>query len=190
MSFPGIGAAFTCEALKLDCHVVPGYKSSADAGLAVTRGEMDALYVAESAAINYVRAKQGGRWRRFPENRTSSGPADHFRAAKMNAEQIWAMISSPMSKAGPHRRRAARPSVGTAGPARGDDMRSQPQLIADGEKAERIIEYLDPVSTTRHSRWWAASRPSKAARAGHPRARTVIATRRIPHHQRAAKAAA
>ena len=43
----GIGAAFTCEALKLDCHIVQGYKSSADAGLAVTRGEMDALYVPE-----------------------------------------------------------------------------------------------------------------------------------------------
>ena len=28
----GIGAAFTCEALKLDCHVVQGYKASSDAG--------------------------------------------------------------------------------------------------------------------------------------------------------------
>jgi Tripartite tricarboxylate transporter family receptor len=54
----GIGAAFTCEALKLDCHVVQGYKSSADAGLAVTRGEMDALYVPESSANNFVKAKQ------------------------------------------------------------------------------------------------------------------------------------
>ena len=50
----GIGAAFTCEALKLDCHVVQGYKGSADAGLAVTRGEMDALYVPESSANNFV----------------------------------------------------------------------------------------------------------------------------------------
>ena len=53
----GIGAAFTCEALKLDCHVVQGYKGSADAGLAVTRGEMDALYVPESSANNFVRAE-------------------------------------------------------------------------------------------------------------------------------------
>src|SRR5882724_323714 len=58
MSGLGIGAAFTCEALKLDCHVVQGYKGSADAGLAVTRGEMDALYVPESSANNFVKAKQ------------------------------------------------------------------------------------------------------------------------------------
>ena len=45
----GIGAAFTCEALNLDCHIVQGYKSSADAGLSVTRGEMDAVYVPEMA---------------------------------------------------------------------------------------------------------------------------------------------
>ena len=49
----GIGAAFTCEALRLDCHVVQGYKGSADAGLAVTRGEMDALYVPESSANHF-----------------------------------------------------------------------------------------------------------------------------------------
>src|SRR5215208_893930 len=48
-STTAIGAAFTCEALKLDCHIVAGYKSSADASLAVARGEMDALYVSEAS---------------------------------------------------------------------------------------------------------------------------------------------
>jgi tripartite-type tricarboxylate transporter receptor subunit TctC len=66
----GIGAAFTCEALKLDCHVVQGYKGSADAGLAVTRGEMDALYVPESSANNFVKAKQN--WALATISRTKS----------------------------------------------------------------------------------------------------------------------
>ena len=34
------GAAFTCEALNLDCHVVLGYAGSNQAALAVTQGEM------------------------------------------------------------------------------------------------------------------------------------------------------
>src|SRR6185503_19845331 len=54
----GRGASFTCEAHKLDCHIVQGYKSSTDAGLAVTRGEMDAVYVPESSANHFVKAKQ------------------------------------------------------------------------------------------------------------------------------------
>ena len=70
MSGLGIGAAFTCEALNLDCHVVQGYKGSADAGLAVTRGEMDALYVPESSANNFVKAKQN--WALATMSRTKS----------------------------------------------------------------------------------------------------------------------
>src|ERR1700759_4963195 len=66
----GIGAALTCEALKLDCHVVQGYKGSADAGLAVTRGEMDAVYVPESSANHFV--KSGQNWALATISRTKS----------------------------------------------------------------------------------------------------------------------
>jgi tripartite-type tricarboxylate transporter receptor subunit TctC len=89
----GIGAAFTCEALKLDCHVVQGYKGSAEAGLAVMRGEMDALYMAESSANNFVKAKQN--WalatmsrvksRFFPDRPTI------YETAKMDADGLWVM---------------------------------------------------------------------------------------------------
>src|SRR5687768_11484582 len=88
-----IGAAFTCEALTLDCHIVAGYKSSADAGLAVARGEMDALYVSEASATNYVRVKQN--WALATMSRKKSrffqDRPTIFEAAKMNAEQIWLM---------------------------------------------------------------------------------------------------
>src|ERR1700712_2959053 len=89
----GIGAAFTCEALKLDCHVVQGYKGSADAGLAVTRGEMDALYVPESSANNFVKAKQN--WALATISRTKSrffpDRPTIFEAAKMDAAQTPVM---------------------------------------------------------------------------------------------------
>jgi putative tricarboxylic transport membrane protein len=148
----GIGAAFTCEALKLDCHVVQGYKGSADAGLAVTRGEMDALYVPESSANNFVKAKQN--WalatvsrvksRFFPDRPTI------FEAAKMDADGTWVMdFLANVEKLG--RILIAPPGISPGRLAYLQEAVKQtlhnPQLIADGEKADRIIEYLDPASS-------------------------------------------
>src|ERR1043165_1895369 len=89
----GIGAAFTCEALKLDCHIVQGYKGSADAGLSVTRGEMDALYVPESSANHFVKSKQN--WALSTISRTKSqffpDRPTMFEAAKIDPDRMWAM---------------------------------------------------------------------------------------------------
>src|SRR5262249_36549834 len=93
----GIGAAFTCEALKLDCHIVQGYKSSADAGLSVTRGEMDALYVPESSANHFVKSKQN--WALATISRTKSqffpDRPTVFEAAKIEADRLLAMDFLP-----------------------------------------------------------------------------------------------
>jgi len=51
-------AAVTCEALKMNCQIITGYKGSKGAGLAVMNGEADALTISESSAINY---SKGGR---------------------------------------------------------------------------------------------------------------------------------
>src|SRR6478609_468475 len=148
----GIGAAFTCEALKLDCHVVQGYKGSADAGLSVTRGEMDALHVPESSANNFVKAKQN--WALATISRTKSrffpDRPTIFEAAKMDADQTWVMdYLANVEKLG--RVLIAPPGIAPARLAFLQEAVKEtlhnPQLIADGEKAERIIEYLDPVST-------------------------------------------
>src|SRR3954454_17830628 len=148
----GIGAAFTCEALKLDCHVVQGYKGSADAGLAVTRGEMDALYVPESSANNFVKAKQN--WALATISRTKSrffpDRPTIFEAAKMDADGIWVMdFLANIEMLG--RILIAPPGIPAPRLAFLQDAVKQtlhnPQLIADGEKAERIIEYLDPAGT-------------------------------------------
>src|SRR5262245_13324882 len=87
----GNGAAFTCEALKLECQIVPGYGGSAQAGLAVTRGGMDAVYVQESTANNFVKAKQNLAiatiWRK-----KSRWFLDHptiFEAIELDPDQRW-----------------------------------------------------------------------------------------------------
>jgi tripartite-type tricarboxylate transporter receptor subunit TctC len=148
----GIGAAFTCEALKLDCHVVQGYKGSADAGLAVTRGEMDALYVPESSANNFVKAKQN--WALATMSRTKSrffpDRPTIFEAAKMDADGLWVMdFLANVEKLG--RILLAPPGIPPARlaylQAAVKETLHNPQLIADGERAERIIEYLAPNGT-------------------------------------------
>jgi tripartite-type tricarboxylate transporter receptor subunit TctC len=152
----GIGAAFTCEALKLDCHVVQGYKGSADAGLAVTRGEMDALYVPESSANNFVRSGQN--WALATMSREKSRFFQErptiFQAAKMDAEQTWVMdFLANVEKLG--RILVAPPGIPPARLAYLQEAvrvtLANPQLIADGEKAERIIEYLDPPGSLKNA---------------------------------------
>ena len=152
----GIGAAFTCEALKLDCHVVQGYKGSADAGLAVTRGEMDALYVPESSANNFVKAKQN--WALATISRTKSrffrDRPTIFEAARMDADGTWVMdFLANVEKLG--RILIAPPGIPPARLAHLQEAVKRtlhnPQLIADGERAERIIEYLDPVGTRQNA---------------------------------------
>src|SRR5882672_4869008 len=152
----GNGAAFTCEALKLDCQIVPGYGGSAQSGLAVTRGEMDAVYVPESSANNFVKAKQNfaiatigrkkSRW--FLDKPTI------FEAIELNEDARWLfdyftgveemgrimMVPPNMPKARLAYLQAAI-----------KETLHNPQLIAEGERTERIIEYLDPESTLKNA---------------------------------------
>jgi tripartite-type tricarboxylate transporter receptor subunit TctC len=51
-------AAVLCQALKMNCQIITGYKGSKEAGLAVMNGEADALTISESSGFNYA---QGGR---------------------------------------------------------------------------------------------------------------------------------
>jgi tripartite-type tricarboxylate transporter receptor subunit TctC len=148
----GIGAAFTCEALKLDCHIVQGYKSSADAGLSVTRGEMDAVYVPESSANHFVKSKQN--WALATISRTKSqffqDRPTVFEAAKIDPDRVWAM-DFLANLEGTGRLLMAPPGVPPARlaylQAAVKETLHNPQLRAEGERMERIIEYTDPEST-------------------------------------------
>jgi len=151
----GIGAAFTCEALNLDCQIVQGYKSSADAGLAVTRGEMDAVYVPESSANHFVKSKQN--WALATISRTKSqffqDRPTVFEAAKIDPSRIWAM-DFLANLEGTGRLLVAPPGIPAARlaylQAAIKTTLENPQLIAEGERMERIIEYLDPASTQKN----------------------------------------
>jgi tripartite-type tricarboxylate transporter receptor subunit TctC len=151
----GIGAAFTCEALKLDCHVVQGYKGSADAGLAVTRGEMDAVYVPESSANHFVKSKQN--WALATISRTKSqffqDRPTVFEATKIDPDRMWAM-DFLANLEGTGRLLMAPPGIPAARlaylNAAVKETLANPQLMAEGERIERTIEYLDPEATLKN----------------------------------------
>lgn len=146
------GAAFTCEALKLNCQIVLGYKGSADAALAMTRGEMDAIYVSDTSANNYVKAGQAlplvsiarNRSRFFPDLPTVYEAASLSEQAKWlldyraTLEDIGRILVVPQGMA------AARLAFIQ------DAVRkvlTDKAAIEEGEKTQRYIEYVDPVKT-------------------------------------------
>jgi tripartite-type tricarboxylate transporter receptor subunit TctC len=51
------GARMVCMSLNIKCKIVVGYRGSRAASLALSRGEIDAYYVSDSSAYNYVKAK-------------------------------------------------------------------------------------------------------------------------------------
>ena len=148
----GNGAAFACETLKLDCQIVPGYSGSNQAALAVTSGEMDFVYVPESSANNFVRAKQNFALATMARKKSRwflDRPTIH-EAVELDADQQWLFdFQSGVEDLGrililpPGAPRARLAYLQAAV----KETLANPQLIADGEKAERIIEYLDPAST-------------------------------------------
>jgi tripartite-type tricarboxylate transporter receptor subunit TctC len=152
----GNGAAFTCEALKLDCQIVPGYGGSAQAGLAVTRGEMDAVYVPESSANNFVKAKQNLALATIGRKK-SRWFLDHptiFEAVELDADQRWLFdFFTGVEEMG----RILILPPGMPKPRLAflqetiKEVLHNPQLIAEGERTERIIEYLDPASTLKNA---------------------------------------
>lgn len=149
------GAAFTCEALKLDCRVVIGYKGSNDAALAVLRGEMDSIYVSDTSANNIAKSGNAhavaaiGRKpsRFFPTTPTV------FDAVKLDAEAAWLLDF-----------RAAAEDLGRilvlppkVPQARLEFMRdavkrtlSDPVLLAEGERSQRYVGYLDAALTIKN----------------------------------------
>jgi tripartite-type tricarboxylate transporter receptor subunit TctC len=151
----GNGAAFICEALKLDCQIVPGYSGSNQAALAVTKGEMDAVYIPESSANHFVKAKQNfalatiGR----QKSRWCLDRPTISEAVKLDAEGTWLIdFLTGVEELG--RVMILPPDMPKARLAFLQEVLREvlhdPQLIAEGERTERIIEYLGPQETLRN----------------------------------------
>ena len=146
------GAAVTCEALKLDCKIVIGYKGTADVALAVQRGEMDSLYLSDTSANNYVKSNQNRpvasmsreKSRFFPELPTI------FEAVKLTPEQEWWFdFRATLDNLGrilvvppnmPADRLAYLQGVV-------DKVLHDPALIAEGEKSQRYVGFQDAEKT-------------------------------------------
>lgn len=146
------GAQITCEVMKIRCKIVMGYKGSNDAGLAVTRKEMDAIYVSDTSANNYVRSNDlfavanmsRKRSRFFPDLPTI------FESVKMTPEDEWLMdfhgvvedlgrilILPPKVPQGriDYLRKMVRETL------------ADPRLMDEGEKSQRYIDYIDADAT-------------------------------------------
>ena len=140
----------------MQCQIVAGYTGSNEAAIAVTRGEMDAINLPESSANHFSRSKQNvaiatmGRVksRFFPDQPTI------FEAVKLDAEAEFLFdFYDSVSNLG--RIMVAAPNMPAARlaflQAAVKETLADPQLIAEGEKAERIIEYLGPAETLQNA---------------------------------------
>jgi tripartite-type tricarboxylate transporter receptor subunit TctC len=146
------GAAFACAGLALDCHVVMGYPGSAEAALAVGKGEMDAIYIADTSANDIVKAAEARpvatmghrRSRLFPDTPTI------FEALKLTPDQDW-LFDFRATVDGLGRILVVPPNLPPARlaylQAAVKKALSDPALIAEGERTQSYIDYVDAEPT-------------------------------------------
>ncbi|MCD6073689.1 MAG: extra-cytoplasmic solute receptor family protein [Rhodospirillales bacterium] len=145
------GAAVTCEALQMNCKVVRGYNGSAQAALALARGEVDAMYVSDTSAASYVKSGGAKPILAVSDERSPFFPdvPTVFEALKLTPEQKWWFeFRSAIDDI--QRMMAMPPNV----PAdRLAHMRkvvakvlTDPAVIAEGEKTGRPIKFRNPAA--------------------------------------------
>lgn len=146
------GAAFTCEALKLDCRVVIGYQGSHDAALAVLRGEMDSIYISDTSANAIAKSGNAHAVATIGRNRSrffASTPTI-FEAVKLDADGQW-LIDFRTAAEDLGRILVTPPGVPRA---RLETLRnsigkalSDPALLAEAERSQRYVGYVDAIQT-------------------------------------------
>ena len=146
------GAAFTCEALKLNCRIVIGYPGSNEAALAVSKGEMDSIYVSDTSANNYVKAGQNRAVATMGRDKSRFFPnlPTIFEAVKLDAEQTWLFdFRATVENLG--RILIAPPGLAPARLAYMQDAvrkaLTDPELVAEGEKTQRYVDFVDAEKT-------------------------------------------
>ena len=146
---PADGAAITCEALKMDCQTILGYRSSGEITLAMERGELDSLYISDSSAANFTQAGQVNPVASMARVRSALLPnvPTVYEQAKLTPDQEWwfdfranlndlgrILVTSPGTP--PERLAFLRDAVRRA--------LTNPALIAEGEKGQRFVAYQAP----------------------------------------------
>ncbi len=146
------GALFTCEALKLPCKVVTGYKGSRDAALAVMRNEMDSLYIADTSALNYtntgdsrVIASVNRKRSRFYKDIPTV-----FEAFKVPPENAW-LIDFHAAIEDLSRIIVLPPGMSASRLSHMQNavktVLTDKDFIAEGEKSQRYIHFVDAPTT-------------------------------------------
>jgi tripartite-type tricarboxylate transporter receptor subunit TctC len=146
------GAAVTCEALALPCKIVKGYKGSNDVALALTRSEMDGLYISDPSAATYVASGNAVAVATMAHKRSQyfKDLPTIFEALPLNADQTWwfdfratlealgrILVTTPGVPA--DRVAYLRQAVAK--------VLTDPAVIAEGEKTQRTIGYVDAEAT-------------------------------------------
>lgn len=143
------GAALACEALKLKCKVVIGYKGSAEVALAVQRGEMDAQYVSDTSANNYVKSGQALAVAAMGRNKSRFFPnvPTIFEAVKLTPEQQWLFdFRTNLDDLGRILVTAPNVPADRLAYLRGavKKVLTNPAVKAEGEKSQRYVDYVEP----------------------------------------------
>lgn len=150
------GAAMTCFALDMKCRVVTGYKGSRAAALAVAKGEMDAMYVSETSAYNYVKGKNARAIATMNRKRSilfPNLPTVFEQLPNLSKEQQWwidyrATVESlgrilVMPPSTPHNLyKIVREAT--------HKILSDPKFVAEGAKKKRYVKYIDAAQTEKN----------------------------------------
>jgi tripartite-type tricarboxylate transporter receptor subunit TctC len=143
---PTGSAAFTCEALRISCKVILGYKGSSDMILAMQRGEVDANFLSESSSSALVKSGQARVIAVISRTRSPLLPdvATLFEQATLDADQQWLLdfranlndlgrilVTSPGTDTA--RLAALRTAIKT--------VLTDPGLVAEGFRTSRVLEY-------------------------------------------------
>lgn len=147
-----IGARVTCKALRLNCSIVLGYKSSNEAGLALARGEMDSVFIGDTSANDYTRMGDARALSTMARTRSRFFPdlPTVFEMEKLSQDEEWLLdFEASFERLGrililPPDAPAARLAFVRAAIAR---AMHAPGLIEEGERTQRYINYVDPEST-------------------------------------------
>lgn len=146
---PTGSAAVTCEALRIACRVILGYKGSNDMVLAMQRGEIDAIFLSESSAFSLTRSNQARAITVAARTRSPLLPdvSTVFEAAELDAEQQKLLdFRANLNDLG-------RILVTTAGtePQRLAFLRAavrkvltDPALVAEGARTGRVLDFQEP----------------------------------------------
>lgn len=148
------GASITCEALQVKCKIILGYKGSSDVVLALARGEVDSMYISDSSSNNYVKAGQAKPMAAMARERSRLFPnvPTIYEAVELTKEgQWWVDFRAAVDDLGrvlvtapnvpPERLAFLQKAVAKA--------LTNEDLIAEGEKTQRYIGYVDAQQTNK-----------------------------------------